>query len=416
MRLLIADYSGHPFQVQLSRALAARGHEVLHLFSASSETPKGELERKPDDPPGFQVVGVTLDEPFDKQNFVKRRRQEIRVGKLFAEVVERYRPEVGIFANHPVDTLAHSVPALRRTGAKFIFWLQDLLGEASTRVLAEKLGPPGALIGSYYSAREARHLRNADHIVAISDDFRPVLIDRLGIDPERVSVIENWAPLDDLPVYPRDNDWAREHLPPSALRVIYSGTLGFKQDPEALLDVAAEVDCEVLIFSQGAAARSVATKAAERGLTNLSVRDWLDFADLPKALAGADLLAVLLEPDAGAYSVPSKVLTYLCVGRPVVGSIAANNLAARIITRAGAGIVCEPDDHRALVAAVRRFATDRALAAAAGAAARRYAEATFGIEGIADRFEAVIDQACGGDLPLNPDRAGATHANPAALQ
>lgn len=401
MRLLIADYSGHPFQVQLSRALAARGHDVLHLFSASSETPKGELEPKPDDPHGFQVIGVTLDEPFDKQNFVKRRRQEIRIGKQFAEVVERFRPDVGVFANQPIDTLAQSVPALRRTGARFVFWLQDLLGEASTRVLAGKLGPPGALIGSYYSAREARHLRKADHVVAISDDFRPAL-DRLRIDPKRVSIIENWAPINDLPTYPRDNAWARRNLPPSGLRIIYSGTLGFKQDPEALLDVAAEIDCDVLIFSQGAAARSVAAKAAERGLANVSVRDWLDFADLPKALAGADLLAVLLEPDAGAYSVPSKVLTYMCVGRPVVGSIAADNLAARIITRAGAGIVCQPGDHRALVAAVRRFATDRAFADAAGAAARRYAEATFGIDRIADRFESVIGQACGRALPLDP--------------
>lgn len=403
MRLLIADYSGHPFQVQLSRALAARGYEVLHLFSASSETPKGDLERKADDPAGFDVIGVSLDEPFDKQNFVKRRRQEIRIGKLFAEVVERYRPDVGIFSNQPIDTLAHSVPALRRIGGKFVFWLQDLLGEASSRVLTDKLGPPGALIGSYYAAREARHLRSAEHIVAISEDFRPALIDRLRIAPERVSIIENWAPIDDLPTYPRDNDWACEHLPRSNLRIVYSGTLGFKQDPEVLLDVAAEIDCEVLIFSQGAAARSIAAKAAERGLTNLSVRDWLDFADLPKALSGADVLAVMLEPEAGAYSVPSKVLTYLCVGRPVVASIAEHNLAARIITRTGAGIVCTPGDHTAFVAAVRRFATDRAFATTAGAAARRYAETAFAIEEIADRFEALIAAACG-RAPPSPKR------------
>jgi len=30
MRLLIHDYAGHPFQVQLSRELARRGHSVTH--------------------------------------------------------------------------------------------------------------------------------------------------------------------------------------------------------------------------------------------------------------------------------------------------------------------------------------------------------------------------------------------------
>ena len=35
MRIVLHDYPGHAFPVQLSRALAARGHQVLHIwFSA----------------------------------------------------------------------------------------------------------------------------------------------------------------------------------------------------------------------------------------------------------------------------------------------------------------------------------------------------------------------------------------------
>ena len=38
MRILVHDYAGHPFQVQLSRALAQRGHDVLHAYCASLQT------------------------------------------------------------------------------------------------------------------------------------------------------------------------------------------------------------------------------------------------------------------------------------------------------------------------------------------------------------------------------------------
>jgi len=41
MRLLIHDYAGHPFQVQLSRELARRNHEVLHLYAGYNVTPHG---------------------------------------------------------------------------------------------------------------------------------------------------------------------------------------------------------------------------------------------------------------------------------------------------------------------------------------------------------------------------------------
>lgn len=390
MRLLIADYSGHPFQVQLSRALAARGHQVLHLFSASSETPKGELERKPTDPAGFEIVGVRLEEPFDKHNFLKRRKQEIAIGRQFGEVIERFRPELVILANLPIDTLGKALAAVERVGAKFVFWVQDLLGEAATRILAGKLGPPGRLIGRYYGTREARFLRKADHVVAISEDFRPVLA-RLGVADGRVSVIENWSPIEDLPVHPRDNDWAQAHLPAARLRIVYSGTLGFKQNPDVLLDLAAEVECEIVVFSQGLAARNLAAAAAERGLANLSVRDWLDFADLPKALAGADILVVLLEPDAGIFSVPSKVLTYMCVGRPILGVMPTENLAARILTSSGAGTVFPPGDRRGLIDAAKALAADPDRAEAAGRAARRYAETTFDIDKIADKFQNIIE-------------------------
>jgi len=76
MRLLIHDYTGHPFQVQLSRALARRGHEIVHAYASGLLTPRGCLERKSADPASFEVVEVAMDPNYrrDKYRFVRRRR------------------------------------------------------------------------------------------------------------------------------------------------------------------------------------------------------------------------------------------------------------------------------------------------------------------------------------------------------
>ena len=50
MRILLNDFSGHPFPVQLSRELAHRGHTVLHTWCASFLTPHGALGKMPGDP------------------------------------------------------------------------------------------------------------------------------------------------------------------------------------------------------------------------------------------------------------------------------------------------------------------------------------------------------------------------------
>jgi hypothetical protein len=77
MRLLIHDYAGHPFQIQLSRELAQRGHTVLHTFAGELQTPRGELERRDDDPAGFSVLEVAMDRDYSKHKYSFRRRRKL---------------------------------------------------------------------------------------------------------------------------------------------------------------------------------------------------------------------------------------------------------------------------------------------------------------------------------------------------
>ena len=60
MRIVIHDYAGHPPQVYLSRALARKGHDVLHLYASGLQTPRGGVMRLPADPPGFALESVSF--------------------------------------------------------------------------------------------------------------------------------------------------------------------------------------------------------------------------------------------------------------------------------------------------------------------------------------------------------------------
>ncbi|MGH8517509.1 MAG: glycosyltransferase family 4 protein, partial [Panacagrimonas sp.] len=76
LRIHVHDNSGHPFQVQLSRALAARGHAVLHTHMTRFQTPKGKLALQPDDPPNLRIEGIDLGIPFPKYSYRRRWQQE----------------------------------------------------------------------------------------------------------------------------------------------------------------------------------------------------------------------------------------------------------------------------------------------------------------------------------------------------
>ena len=171
---------------------------------------------------------------------------------------------------------------------------------------------------------------------------------QLGIPTDKIYVIENWAPIDELPLRPRANEWARQHGLVDKRVVLYSGTLGLKHDPGAIVQLARHFsnqdDVEVVVVSEGRGADWLRRRREEERLSNLRLLPFQPYADLPDVLASGDVLLTLLEADAGAFSVPSKVLSYLCAGRALLAAVPSDNLAAEVVRRSGGGVLVEPGD------------------------------------------------------------------------
>jgi colanic acid biosynthesis glycosyl transferase WcaI len=390
MKILVHD-SGHAFPIQLSRHLAARGHEVVHLYAASMAMPRGPVAPRADDPKNFSVRGLSLGRPIEKYSYVRRMLDERAYGRLLAREIETVRPDVVLGGTSATDVQAAAVAACRRLGIGFVFWAQDLNAVAIDRLLRRRLPLIGALAGRYYLGLEARLMRQSDAVVVISDDF-VLMLQSWGVERQRIAVIENWAPLDALPARPRDNPWAREHGLADKLVFLYSGTLGLKHNPDLLLQLARRFagrpEVRVVVISEGLGADWLRERASQA--PGLLLLPYQSFERLPEVVATGDVLLAVLEPDAGAFSVPSKVLTYLCAGRPILGAIPGENLAARVIERAQAGLTVPPGDTAAFVAAAERLAGAPAERKSLGNNALDYAHKTFDIRAIGDRFEAIL--------------------------
>jgi colanic acid biosynthesis glycosyl transferase WcaI len=393
VRVVVHDYPGHAFAVQLARELAGRGHHVLHLHCPSVTSGKGAVGRLDDDPGTFAAEPVPLDEQFARHSPLRRIRQEWVYGRRVASRVARFRPDVVLSANTPLLSQLLLQRRSRRHGARFVFWQQDVISVAIGRFVAVKLPRPFRVLALPFSFLETYLLRRSDAVVPISEDFEPIL-SRWRIPRERIQVVHNWAPLAELPVRPRDNDFAREHGLVGQTVFLYSGTLGLKHDPEHLVALArgfrASPDVRIVVVSEGAGADYVGRRASEEGLGNVLVLPYQPHERLPDVLGAADVLIAILEPDAGVYSVPSKILSYHCAARPLLAAVPRSNLGARLIREARSGLVVEPSDMAGLLDAAVEIVEQPVERSAMGARARAYAEATFDITRIAGTFEAIF--------------------------
>jgi colanic acid biosynthesis glycosyl transferase WcaI len=395
MHILVHDYAGHAFPIQLSRELARRKHIVTHAFAGGLLTPRGSLARRLEDAPGFSVVELPMSSHYrgNKYSFFKRRGYELAYGHELAALVERLRPDVIISGNTPTEPQWMMVKAARTADIPFLYWVQDFYSLAVDKLARKKLPIVGAWVGEWYRHLDRCCLQASAGVVAITKDFVPILSE-FGVPADRVTVIPNWAPLDELPMLPRENVWAVRHSLEGKFVFIYSGTLAMKHNPDLLcqLAIAFRDDplVQVLVISEGPGSDYLREKKKRETISNLILLPFQAFAEMPAVLASAEVLIAVLERDAGMFSVPSKVLTYHAAGRPILAAIPSGNMAASIIKQEGSGLCVEPEDAAGFVAAAKRLRDDVQSRNTMAHCARNYAQREFHIERIADRFDEVF--------------------------
>jgi colanic acid biosynthesis glycosyl transferase WcaI len=396
MRVFVNEFCGHPFQMELSRKLAKMGHQVYHVYFADNTlTPKGETGRRPDDSRDLTIEGVHIQRDFarHKHSVLNRRQADLDYGREVAKRVNRFRPDVVISANMPLDAQKILQQAARAHRAWFVFWLQDVYSVAARFFLKKKARLLARAGGFYFERLEKKLMRESDAIVCIAPGFAE-FVRSWGIPESKITVIRNWAPLDEVVPAPRDNPWARENGVAHRFTFMYSGTLGTKHRPELLLDLAKHLetrgDAQLIVIAGGPGADWLKARAHKVSPEFLTVLPFQPYERISEVLGSADVLITLLDSEAGAFAVPSKTLSYLCAERALIIAAPAANEAARVVEHAQAGLVVSPDQSSGIIAAAERFLSDRALCAECAKNARRYAEQNFCIDVIADRFLPVL--------------------------
>ena len=246
--------------------------------------------------------------------------------------------------------------------------------------------PAGPLIRRF----EGLVLRGADQVIAVTPGFLPLLA-RRGVPSDRITVIPNWAPLDEIKPLARDNPWAVQNGLTGRTVFMYTGALGMHDDLDPMVELAAALpDTDTVVVAAGRGVEPLRQEAQRRALSNLRVFPLQPYERLSEVLATADVLMATLAPDAARTAVPSKILTYLCSRRAVLASMPAENLSSQILVNSGGGIVTRPTDIQEWLAKAKELANDADLRSRLADSGWKYAQENFDIGRIADQFERVL--------------------------
>jgi colanic acid biosynthesis glycosyl transferase WcaI len=304
------------------------------------------------------------------------------------------RVDVTICLSPPVQTTILGA-AIRFKLGKIVILVKDLPTEAARSV--------GMMTGDT-KLRLARSVESmayklADHVVVITSVFASY-VERLGVDASRISEISDWANLDAIDQPPADQEM-RDRLgaQPGDFLVVHSGNMGVKQDLLNVVEAAARLDVEsgikVALVGDGTERTKVEARVATRQIANLKMLPLQSKEDFPRVLAAADLLLVNQAPEVIDSVLPSKLLTYMAAGRPLLVAVHPHSTTAEVVRRAGCGVIAEPGQPDALARAIRGMAKELKTNAdygAMGERGRHYAEEHFNRARVLSQWDSLLAQ------------------------
>lgn len=252
----------------------------------------------------------------------------------------------------------------RLNGVRFIYHKQDIYPEVA---LAAGLMRDGAIVAVLRHI-DARTDRRADRVVVLSNDMG-VTLQKRGVDANTIATINNFDPwLLEPSEAPNTNATVvteRNFVSPwQPFTVVFAGNLGRFQNLETVIQAVLHLDrsdsIEVHFFGDGALRTYMEAEVAAHCAQHVHMHGYQS----PKTIAEflqqhADLGLVALSPGVIRAAYPSKTMTYLRHGCPILALVEAESDLARTLISSGAGFQADPQDPVDVTKAIRYLAEHR---------------------------------------------------------
>jgi colanic acid biosynthesis glycosyl transferase WcaI len=383
MRLLIAgiNYSPEvtgigPYNTELAEHLAGAGHQVT-MLTAFPYYPHWTIDRayrrrRPflvERINGVRVIRGPIILPEAKQSAFRRVLFDtsIAASSLLASAGIGGLDAV-VCVSPPLQTGVTCWLIARTRRARLIVHLQDIVPDAA---LAAGMMRAGRAVGAAQRLERFVYARS-DVVTVISEGFRENLLAK-GVPASKLVVLPNWVDAERFHATADVGVRASLGASDGQTLALHTGNMGNKQGLETVVDAAqalAGEEVAITLVGDGQSRQTLEQRAARLALRNLSFRPLQ--ANLPATLAAADVLVLSQRERVTDSAAPSKLLSYMAAGKPIVAAVNATSEASRLITQAGCGVVVPPEKPAELARALLDLHRHRDSHAAMGAAGRRY--------------------------------------------
>ncbi|MBE5792264.1 MAG: glycosyltransferase family 4 protein [Clostridiales bacterium] len=361
--LTIAPFSSiesHSLYSDLLRCFRDHGHDIYAVSPSEKRFgKKTELIHEK----GTHVLHVETGDVTGSGNLIKKGLAQMSIEPIFIRAIKQH------FPNTKFDLVLYSTPPItfckvvefvkRRDNAKTYLLLKDIFPQNAVDIgMMSKTGVKGILY-KHFRRVEKKLYSISDRIGCMSQaNVDYVLKHNPEIDPKKVEICPNSIEIQDMSVSPEERSALRDKygIPQDKKVFVYGGNLGKPQGIpfiiECLKKLNGHPEAYFLIVGDGTEFSKLQKFFDEEKPANMKLLNRLPKEDYDRMVAACDVGLIFLDHRFTIPNFPSRLLSYMQAGLPVLAATDPNTDIGKVITEGGFGWWCESNDANAFTSKV----------------------------------------------------------------
>jgi colanic acid biosynthesis glycosyl transferase WcaI len=273
----------------------------------------------------------------------------------------------------------------RLKGMKAVLNVQDLFPQSAIDlgVLRSKF------LIKWFRRIESYLYRKSDMVAVHSPGNRDHVIS-CGGSVSKVIVIPNLIDTKSIKPGERNNEFRRRHgISTDEYIVSFAGVIGLSQDIDTVIDAAKQMEHEqkIVFYIVGDGLEKPRLMARAKGMSNVRFLPMLQKDEYVELLHASDICLATLRKEVRTPVVPSKIMSIMAAGRPLIAGLPLHGDAPKIVEAARCGICVEPENPPALAEAVRRIYQNPGLAQEYRENGRKFVEQHYSLDVCSTLYE-----------------------------
>lgn len=366
----------------LMKEMKARGNEVYVVTPIEK---KYEQETSLTNIDGLNVLKVKTGN-IQKVNKIEKGISTLMLEKQLIKAIDKHLGDIKfdlIVYSTPPITFSKAVNHVKnRDGASTYLMLKDIFPQNAVDI---EMFKENGLLYKFFRKKEIDLYNTSDYIGCMSQgnvDF--VLNHNNFISKDKVEILPNTiTPINQKVLSGNDKKEIRNkyNIPTDKTVLVYGGNLGKPQGIDFLIECIKynekRSNTFFLIIGSGTEYTKVENYIKENNIKNTALYSYMSKEDYDNVVKACDIGLVFLDKRFTIPNIPSRILTYMEFGMPIIAATDKNTDLGNIIQSGGFGLWSESKSVEGFYFNVDKICNDEQLARTMGINGRKYLEENY---------------------------------------